>query len=246
MDGSIKLHRCLLDSQVFAHQVALKIWIWCLCKATWKERYTPFKTNGGEKIIKLMPGQFIFGRFKAEEELGIDGSTIYKWLQKFTSPEFEMIEINSNNKYSIITICKWKDYQIDEKRKVTAKEQHSNNTVTTGEQHSNTNNKVNNVYNVYYDTEILKSENDENYVSVVKVLYGENNLCKPLDNVLKMRDQLSYEQFKKMWQFKTRYNIGIAELLEKMQDWNKLKERTSLYLTFLTFMKRRYPEITEK
>jgi hypothetical protein len=143
MEGSIRLFRCILESQVFAHQIALKIWIWCLCKATWKERFVPLKIGRGEIVVKLIPGQFIFGRFKAEEELGIDGSTIYKWIQKFASTEYNMIIIESNNQYSIITICKWSEYQIDEKRKVTTKEQPSNNQVTAEEQPSNTNNKDN-------------------------------------------------------------------------------------------------------
>ena len=243
MDGSIKLHRRLLESQVFAHQTALKIWVWCLCKASFKERFISLKVGKGCTTVKVEAGQFIFGRFAAEEELGIDGSTIYKWMQRFSSDEFDMITIQSNNQYSVITINNWDSYQVNDKPKKTAKEQPRNSHVTPVEHLCNTNN---NVYNVYYNTEIEKSQNDENYISVIKVLFGDNNLCKPLDNVLKMRDQLSYEQFKKMWQFKTKYNIGIAELLEKMQDWGRLKERVSLYLTFLTFMKRRYPEITEK
>jgi hypothetical protein len=246
MEGSIKLYRCILDSQVFAHQTALKIWVWCLCKASFKERFVSLKIGKGETTVHVLPGQFIFGRFSAEEELGIDGSTIYKWMQRFASDEFDMINIESNNQYSLISICNWGSYQVDDKQKKTTKEQPRNNGVAAEEQQRNTNNNVNKVYNDYYDNEILLSQNDENYISVVKVLFGDNNVCMPLDNVLKMRDQLSYEQFKKMWQFKIKYNIGIAELLENMQDWKKLKERTSLYLTFLTFMKKRYPEIKEK
>jgi hypothetical protein len=143
MDGSIRLFRCILESQVFAHQTALKIWIWCLCKATFKQRFVPLKIGRGEITVNLLPGQFIFGRFKAEEELGIDGSTIYKWIQKFASEEYEMINIECNNQYSIITISKWDEYQIQEKKKVTTKEQPSNNQVTAEGQPSNTNNKDN-------------------------------------------------------------------------------------------------------
>jgi hypothetical protein len=143
MEGSVKLFRSILESQVFAHQTALKIWVWCLCKASYKERFVPLKIGKGDIVIKLLPGQFIFGRFKAEEQLGIDGSTIYKWVQKFSSDEYGMITIESNNQYSIITICNWEEYQIQDKKKVTTKEQPSNNGVTAEEQPSNTNNKDN-------------------------------------------------------------------------------------------------------
>lgn len=140
MDGYFKVHRKILDSQVFAHQIALKIWIWCLAKVTYKERFVSIKIGKGETTVKLKPGQFIFGRFKAEDELNIDGSTIYKWIQKFASPEFDMIRIESNNQYSIITICNWEQYQDNDNDKVTTKEQPKNNQVTTKEQPSNTNN----------------------------------------------------------------------------------------------------------
>jgi len=93
MEGYFKVHRKILESQVFAHQTALKIWIWCLAKVSYKERFVSVKIGKGETIIKVNPGEFIFGRFKAEEELNIDGSTIYKWINRFASPDFGMISI---------------------------------------------------------------------------------------------------------------------------------------------------------
>lgn len=138
MEGYFKLHRKILESQVFAHQTALKIWIWCLAKASYKDRFIPLKIGRGETTVKLLAGQFVFGRFKAEEELGIDGSTIYKWIQKFASEGFDMITVESNNQYSIITICNWKEYQVNGEEK----EQPSNNQVTTKEQPSNTNKNI--------------------------------------------------------------------------------------------------------
>lgn len=144
MEGYFKVHRKILSSQVFAHQTALKIWIWCLAKVTFKERFVSMKSGKGSITVKLMPGQFIFGRFTAEEELNIDGSTLYKWMQKFASPEFEMINIESSNQYSIITICKWEEYQNGDSEEVTTKEQPSNNQVTAKEQPKNTNNNDNN------------------------------------------------------------------------------------------------------
>lgn len=147
-EGSILLARGILNSQVFAHQTALKIWIWCLCRATFKERFVSVKIGKGETTVKLKPGEFIFGRFKAEEELGIDGSTIYKWMQKFASSDFDMVKIQSNSQYSIISICNWQTYQYLNGKRVTTKEQPKNNQVTAEEQPSNTNNKDNNGNNV--------------------------------------------------------------------------------------------------
>lgn len=165
-ETAIKLFRSILDSQVFAHPIALKIWIWCLCKATYKKRFLPLKIGKGYITIELLPGQFVFGRFKAEDELGIDGSTIYKWIQRFASDEYSMINIDSNNQYSIITICKWEEYQVEKLRKITTKEQPKNNSVTTEEQQRNTNNnvyKVNNTNTWRNDFNIYLAECKEGY-----------------------------------------------------------------------------------
>lgn len=143
-DGFILLSRTLLDSDVFASQKLLKIWIWCLCKANFKDRSVPLKVGKGETIIKVKRGSFIFGRFRAEEELFIDGSTIYKSMKKLQ--EMNMVKIESNNQYSIVTICKYDEYQQSDNYQVTSNEQPSNNQVTANEQPSNTtknDNKVN-------------------------------------------------------------------------------------------------------
>ena len=71
--GHFNLDRSIIDHAVFAQPIALKIWIWCLAKASWKKRSIPLKIGKGEIIVDINPGQFIFGRFKAEESLNIDG-----------------------------------------------------------------------------------------------------------------------------------------------------------------------------
>lgn len=138
----IKLHRDILDSDVFASQKMLKIWIWCLCKANFKNRTIPLKVGRGETLVKIKRGQFLFGRFKAEEDLCIDGSTIYKAMKKLE--EMNNISIQSNNQYSIVTVCNYNDYQKNDIPEVTAKEQPSSRQVTTEEQPSNTTKKDNN------------------------------------------------------------------------------------------------------
>lgn len=169
MEGYFKVHRKILDSQVFAHQTALKIWVWCMAKVTFKERFISLKIGKGDTTVKLLPGQFIFGRFKAEEELNIDGSTIYKWIQKFASPEFNMIIIESNNQYSIITLCNWEQYQNGDEEEVTTKEQPSNNQVTAAEQPSNTNKNDNK------DKKVNNEKNTPPAFENFKVYALENN-----------------------------------------------------------------------
>jgi hypothetical protein len=185
-NGYILLSRGILDSDVFASQKLLKIWVWCLCKANFKDKSVPLKIGKGETVVKLKRGSFIFGRNKAEDELFIDGSTIYKSIQKLK--DMDMIEIKSNNQFSIITICNYDTYQNGSKYKVTTKEQPSNNQVTSKEQPSNTTNNYNNVNKdkkeildvwLNYRKEIKKSINNE---STLKTLIDKFN-SEPLEKV---------------------------------------------------------------
>ena len=161
MEGFINLHRTLLDSMIFSSQTGLKIWIWLLLKASYRKRYVSLKIGKGETTVTIERGQLLFGRYKAEEDLCIDGSTIYKWIKKLE--ENEMILVQSNNQYSIITICNYDTYQGEnaneeqpKNNQIATKEQQSNSRVTAEEQQSNTYNKDNNIKKVNKDNNINK------------------------------------------------------------------------------------------
>lgn len=150
--GYILLSRGLLDSDVFASQKLLKIWVWCLCKANFKDRSIPHLRGSGEQIIKVKRGQFIFGRHKAEEELFIDGSTIYKLIKKLEV--MGMIKISSNKSFSLITVCKYDTYQDNNTYKVAREEQESPHRVPTESPQSNTTNTLPNVNTLKKDKQI--------------------------------------------------------------------------------------------
>lgn len=146
----IKLFRKLLNSPIFENEKALKIWIWCLLKATHKERLQLV----GQQEVNLQKGQFIFGRKKASEELKFSESTIYKYIKLLE--KLQMISINSNNKFSVITVEKWEEYQIEELK--------DNNKVATKEQQSNTNKNVKNIYLYLYNKYKKQIEDEPNRV----------------------------------------------------------------------------------
>lgn len=146
----IKLFRKLLNSPIFENEKALKIWIWCLLKATHKERLQLI----GQQEVNLDKGQFVFGRKKASEELKMSESTIYKYIKLLE--KLQMISINSNNKFSVVTVEKWEEYQIEELK--------DNNKVTTKEQQSNTNKNVKNIYLYLYNKYKEQIEKEPNRV----------------------------------------------------------------------------------
>ena len=138
----IKLFRKLLNSPIFENEKALKIWIWCLLKATHTER----EQLVGRQIVQLKKGQFIFGRKKASEELKMKERTLYDYLKLLE--ELSMIRINSNNKFSVITVEKWEEYQVEELK--------NNNEDTTNARQTHTNKNVKNIKN-----NISSSNDDE-------------------------------------------------------------------------------------
>lgn len=216
MVGWIKLHRQLLDSEIFANQTALKIWLWLLLKASTKKRFVSLNVGNGFSEIKLEVGELLFGRFKAEEKLNIDGSTIYKWLKKME--QLEMITIISNNKYSIITICNYESYQQQEIPEVAASEQQRNNNVTTSEQQRNTvkeleeynkkkeEERKNIIYSDFYDYQIiiakkhveLHSEATDylnEYIDTIEWLFNVGKFSK-VDILQKRIDEKKYQLLK--------------------------------------------------
>ena len=151
----IKLFRKILKSPIWDNEKMLKVWIWCLLKATHKDR----DQLVGRQMISLKKGQFIFGRKKASDELKIKEKTLYDYMQILQN--LKMLNINSNNKFSVVTIEKWEDYQIEELK--------FDNKKTTNEQQMNTNKNVKNLYLYLYKEYKAKVE-QQNFYKKVKII----------------------------------------------------------------------------
>lgn len=109
----IRLHRQVIDSQVFSDHKLLAVWIWCLCKAGYKTRFFQ-----GQKVE---PGQFVTGRQAGSESLGMSPSAFYRSLQKLQ--DWGQIKLEANSKWTTVTICNWRTYQDDSSAARTASEQ---------------------------------------------------------------------------------------------------------------------------
>tara|TARA_R110002020_G_scaffold321901_2_gene537761 strand:+ start:2375 stop:2965 length:591 start_codon:yes stop_codon:yes gene_type:complete len=105
-NGYIKLHRKILDNGVFADAELLKVFVWCILKAN----TTPNIVYGR----KVDVGQFITGRVSAAEELHLKPSTVYKRMQVLKKQGY--IDINSSTKNSLVTVVKFKAYQVEAKK----------------------------------------------------------------------------------------------------------------------------------
>ncbi|TQR21821.1 DnaD domain-containing protein [Psychrobacillus vulpis] len=139
MAGWISLHRKIMDNPIYSNAFMLKLWIHCLMKASHKEH----EQLVGNQMVKLEPGQFVTGRNALAEEFNkgakkdevISAITLWRWLKNFE--EWQMLNIKTTTKYSVVTVINWSEHQ--------QHEQQVNNKRTADEQQVNTNNNVNNV-----------------------------------------------------------------------------------------------------
>jgi hypothetical protein len=123
---------------VFGDPDLLKLWLLCLLKATHKPREVVIE----KQVVRLEPGQFVTGRFELEKEYNdgvpnrkkISASTLQRWLRKLET--WQMLNIKTYSKFSIVTVSNWTEYQQDE--------QQVNNKWTTDEQQVNTDKNVKN------------------------------------------------------------------------------------------------------
>jgi len=141
-NGYILLPRSLVESVVFKNEKWLKVYIWCYMEANFKDNFIPVNTGRGTTAIKVERGQFIFGRNKHAKELGMPPSTLWKIILKLKL--LEVLDVNSDTHYSLITVCDYNVSQDFTNYKVTTKEQPRNN---QGTQHKESNKRKNNIYN---------------------------------------------------------------------------------------------------
>lgn len=117
--GWIKIHRKIADNMIFQDPFFLKLWMLCLLKAAHK----PFVAEYISGTVRLQPGQFITWRDKLAEDfnIGIDKksrkseSTVWRMLKRLEA--LEMVQVEGRNKYSIVTIVNWHEYQEEDSSK---------------------------------------------------------------------------------------------------------------------------------
>ncbi|GAB6126267.1 hypothetical protein [Humidesulfovibrio idahonensis] len=74
-----------------------------------KATHTEFAELVGFQCVPLKPGEFVFGRKVAAKETGLSERTVRTCIS--TLSKLGNLVITSTNKFSILTIEKWEDYQ---------------------------------------------------------------------------------------------------------------------------------------
>jgi DNA-binding transcriptional MerR regulator len=124
MSGWIKIHRKFLDWEWFNKSEAVHLFMYLVLKANYKD--------GQWQGIDIKKGQFVTSFGKISADTGISLQTIRTLFKKFEKSN--EINIQTTNKYSVVTICKYECYQKETEEtneQLTNKQQSTNNQLTT-------------------------------------------------------------------------------------------------------------------
>jgi len=108
MSSWVKLSRKLATSAIAAKPEYLAVWVHLLMAASYKEG----DVLVGRQVVRLLPGQLVFGRHKFSEKTGVSEGIVRSALKVLES--LQQITIKSESKFSVITITKWSFYQTDQ------------------------------------------------------------------------------------------------------------------------------------
>jgi hypothetical protein len=138
--GWVRFYRKSIDSSVWVNPIIWMVWSWCLLKANHQTKKFPF--NGNDILVE--EGSFITGIERAIKELPLTRQnyrTAIKYLQKS-----ERLTIKSTNKFTLIIINKWQEYQLDNtqsNKPLTNEQQTTNKPLTTNKNDKNDKNENN-------------------------------------------------------------------------------------------------------
>jgi hypothetical protein len=153
-NGYISLYRKLMHWEWYTNINVKTLFIHCLLRANFKDA----KWQG----VELKRGQFITSIKSLSVETGLSERQVRTALDKLILTN--ELTSNSNNKYRIITLLKYNDYQISDKqsvKQVTNKRQASDKPLTTDNKDNNKNKNNNENKKTYRKFAHLSITEDE-------------------------------------------------------------------------------------
>ena len=105
MNGWIRLDRAIQENFLWQEPEALKLWLYLLMAASLTDKATAF--NG--QMLNIKRGQLVFGLNAASARLNISIRRLRKYLNWFETDD--MIDKQITNKFSIISITNYSQYQ---------------------------------------------------------------------------------------------------------------------------------------
>jgi hypothetical protein len=222
--GYIKIHRCLLDNPISKKPNYAWLWIVLLLKANHK----PNKFMWNNEIIIIREGQLITGRKQLAIETGISESSVDRILNFFENEH--QIEQQKTNKFRLITVINWKDYQQNNIK--------TNNKRTTNEQQVDTNKNDKNDKKIKLSNESVPYKTLKEYRKLRRAQAGRAPITSPkptekqkaflkrmksLDYFHKVGVEKGFDYLQEEDEQANKKFIGISRAYEKRfkEDWKE-------------------------
>lgn len=111
--GWIKFHRRVVEGDIGCSGVQLAVWVTLLC---WSTRYeTSIRWKGQQRVIP--PGMVVTGIRELAARLGFSKDSIARALRALASRD--SIRIETATRGTLISICKWDEYQCSDDESAT-------------------------------------------------------------------------------------------------------------------------------
>lgn len=238
--GFIKMDRGLRDWQWYSKRNMVAIWVELLLTAAFSDYY--------QDGILVKRGQVITGRKKLAEKLNLSEQEIRSCIDRLKSTN--EITIKSTNKYSVITIVKYDEYQ--GKLECTNQQiNQENNQPATNKQPANNQQ----ITTIKEDKECKENKEFKN-INTFAQSNSENSSLQAKETpiiTLTLNDNSEYEVVEyQAQQWKELYpDVDIMQELRNMKGWsianpNKRKTRRGICKFINTWLTKAQKEKTEK
>ena len=178
MSGWIKIHRQFINWEWFNKSEAVHLFIYLVLKANHKD--------GQWQGINIKKGQFITSFGKISADTGISLQVIRTLLKKFEKTN--EINIQTTNKFTIVTLCKYECYQQETEQLNT---QLTNEQQTTNKQLTTNKNDKNNKENIYRSFDSLFLTKEEYNKLILQ--YPEEEVNDILDAIENYKDNKKFK-----------------------------------------------------
>ncbi len=238
LTGWVKIFRSIRNHWIWKDPIRFQWWIDILLEVN----HSPKTFAIGYKLFDCEKGECLMSLQNWSLRWGVSKTVVNNFLKLLEKDS--MIIIKNETVTTRITVCNFETYQQNQNGNKTQQKRDRNATETqqyTTKEDKKIRTKEVYTYSQFYDEQLELSENNQNYLLLIKWLFGDNIYKRPLEKVLNMKEQLSWKQFDSLLEIHKTTGLKIRTLLEELENWlmkNPKAKNSTVLGTLRTFAKR--------